>query len=314
MGLIIDTESTRKLIDMARALKAVEDIFHARARGQVTALPRRRLKGEQRQLNIMAAWHGGWRQFALRSYMGGTNTITLYNGRAGKLLAILNAAYLSSLRTGAVSGVAAKYLAPRQVEVLGIIGTGKQAVFQLEALVPVCRPIRILVYGRNPQRRATFIRKMNKELKLPVDACGELEELAATSDVLALATDSSTPILDRNQGFKDEILIITIGANSAVKHEVTTRLVEQMDSIVTDTIDAAKADSGDLIAACAAGVLNWEKVVPLEQTVSSPAGAARPKKILFQSNGIAEEDLAVGHYVLEQAKRKKLKGRAVTGI
>ena len=314
MALIIDAESTKKLIDMPRALKAVETVFRARARGQVTSLPRRRLRGDKRQLNLMAAWHSGWRQFALRAYMGGANTITLYNGRTGELQAVLNASYLSSLRTGAASGVAAQHLKPRQVEVLGIIGTGKQAVFQLLALAPVCRPKRVLIYGRNPQRRATFVRKMSQELRFALDAVSHLEEIAARSDVVALATDSSAPILDWGHPFKDDILVITIGANQAVKHEVTTRLVEQMDLVVTDTLDAAKTDSGDLIAACAAGALGWEQVVPLEQIVSQGFGAVRPKRILFQSNGIADEDLAVGHYVFEQAKRKKLKARAVTGI
>ena len=314
MALIIDAETTKKLIDMPRALEAVEAVFRARARGQVTGLPRRRLRGAKRQLNLMAAWHSGWQQFALRAYMGGANTITLYNGRTGELQSVLNASYLSSLRTGAASGVAAKYLRPRQVGVLGMIGTGKQAVFQLMALAPVCRPKRILVYGRNPQRRKTFVRKMNQEQGLALNACSHLEELAAASDVLVLATDSSSPILDWGHPFKDKILIVTIGANQAVKHEVTPRLVGQMDLVVTDTLDAAKSDSGDLIAAVAAGVLTWEKVVPLEQIVSQGIGARRPKRILFQSNGIAEEDLAAGHYVLEQAKRKKLKARVVTGI
>jgi ornithine cyclodeaminase len=226
----------------------------------------------------------------------------------------LNASYLSSLRTGAASGVAAKYLAPRKVEVLGIIGTGKQAVFQLAALVRACSAKQILIYGRNPHRRQLFMRSMNKELGLTLTECTSLVDIEARSDVLALATNSSTPILDWSHELKDEVLVVTIGANQPVKHEVTTKLVEQMDLVVTDTLDAAKTDSGDLIAACAAGALSWDQVLALEQVVVQKPSANLPKRILFQSNGIADEDLAVGHYVLEQAKRRKLKRREVTGI
>ncbi len=314
MAVIVGTQRTRKLIDMPQALRVVEDFFRARARGRAQSLSRRRLRGTSRQLNMMAAFHAGWQQFCLRAYVGGANTITLYNGRTGALQAILNASYLSSLRTGAASGVAAKYLAPQPAKTLGIIGTGKQAVFQLQALAKACAPKQILIYGRNPHRRQLFTREVSKELRLNLHDCPSLAEIEAQSDVLALATDSSTPILNWNNTLKDEVLVITIGANQPAKHEVTAELIAHMDLVVTDTVDAAKTDSGDLIAACAAGLLTWEDVLPLEQVVAHGAGAKRPKRILFQSNGIADEDLAVGHYVLEQAQRKKLKVRQISEI
>jgi ornithine cyclodeaminase/alanine dehydrogenase-like protein (mu-crystallin family) len=314
MAVIVGTQMTRKLIDMPRALRVVEDFFRARAEGRAQGLPRRRLRGTGRQLNMMAAFHAGWQQFCLRAYVGGANTITLYNGRTGALQAILNASYLSSLRTGAASGVAAKYLAPQPPDTLGIIGTGKQAVFQLQALTQACRPKQILIYGRNARRRRLFTRTMGKELGLDLRACASLTEIEAESDVLALATDSSTPILAWNNTLKDEVLVITIGANQAIKHEVAPDLIAHMDLVVTDTVDAARTDSGDLIEACRAGLLKWEDVLPLEQIVAHGAGAKRPKRILFQSNGIADEDLAVGHYVLEQIQRKKLKAREISEI
>jgi len=314
MAVIVGTEVTRKLIDMPQALKVVEDFFRARAEGRAQGLPRRRLRGTGRQLNMMAAFHAGWQQFCLRAYMGGANTITLYNGRTGALQAILNASYLSSLRTGAASGVAAKYLAPQPSDTLGIIGTGKQAVFQLQALARTLHPRQTLIYGRNARRRRLFTLAMSKQLGLDLRACDSLAEIEAESDVLALATDSSTPILTWNNTLKDEVLVITIGANQAIKHEVAPDLVAHMDLVVTDTVDAARTDSGDLIDACDAGLLRWEDVLPLEQIVTRGAGAKRPKRILFQSNGIADEDLAVGHYVLEQLRRKKVKARQTSEI
>jgi alanine dehydrogenase len=314
MAMIVGTEVTRKLIDMPQALKVVEDFFRARAEGRAQGLPRRRLRGTGRQLNMMAAFHAGWQQFCLRAYMGGANTITLYNGRTGALQAILNASYLSSLRTGAASGVAAKYLAPQPSDTLGIIGTGKQAVFQLQALARALRPRQTLIYGRNARRRRLFTLAMSKQLGLDLRACASLSEIEAESDVLALATDSSTPILTWNNTLKDEVLVITIGANQAIKHEVAPDVVAHMDLVVTDTVDAARTDSGDLIDACGAGLLKWEDVVALEQIVAHGAGAKRPQRILFQSNGIADEDLAVGHYVLEQLRRKKVRVRDATEI
>jgi ornithine cyclodeaminase/alanine dehydrogenase-like protein (mu-crystallin family) len=87
-----------------------------------------------------------------------------------------------------------------------------------------------------------------------------------------------------------------------------------MDLIVTDDLGTAKTDSGDLIAACEAGIIEWNKVIPLEKVVAAGSPQPRPRRILFQSNGIADEDLAVGLYVLRQAKRKKLKLREINEI
>ena len=111
MPRVIAEAETRKLIDMTQALRVVEQMFRYRASGKVLSLPRRRLSGRRRQLNVMAAWQADWELMGLRAYMGGANTITLYDGRSGEMILVLNARYLSSLRTGAASGVAAKYLA-----------------------------------------------------------------------------------------------------------------------------------------------------------------------------------------------------------
>ncbi|MBI3061261.1 MAG: hypothetical protein HYY83_04695, partial [Deltaproteobacteria bacterium] len=110
MALLIGEKETRRLIDMGRALTVVEKIFHDRASGKMRSLARRRLKASQKQLNVMAAWHAAWDLICLRAYAGKANTITLYNGRTGEIRAIIHMGYLSSLRTGAASGVAAKYL------------------------------------------------------------------------------------------------------------------------------------------------------------------------------------------------------------
>lgn len=313
MALIISEEKTRKLIDMRRALNVVEGIFQARAAGKVHSLPRRRLKGSQKQLNVMASWHEDWDLICLRAYAAGANTITLYNGRTGNMQAILNAGYLSSLRTGAASGVAAEYLAPAPTEILGLVGPGWQATFQLEAVSLSCSLKQVLVFGRNPKRSNTFIRQWAKKLPVDISEAASLEEIEEKSDILVLATDATAPLIHGGR-LKEEVLVITMGANQPVKHEVSTELIRQMDLVVTDDVPTAQNDSGDLIAACKAGILRWEDIVPLERIVASGRPTNRPKRILFQSNGIADEDLAVGRYVLEQVRKKRFKVRKVAEI
>ena len=113
---------------------------------------------------------------------------------------------------------------------------------------------------------------------------------------------------------KEEVLVASIGANSTVKHEVSQNLIRRMDLMVTDDIAAAKADSGDLVEACQTRIARWEDILPLEKIAADGVSQPRPRRIFFQSNGIADEDLAVGKFVLDQAKRKKMKLRQITEI
>jgi ornithine cyclodeaminase/alanine dehydrogenase-like protein (mu-crystallin family) len=313
MALIISEAQTRKLIDMPQAIKVLDRMFHDRAAGKMRSVPRRRLKGSDKQLNVMAAWHQEMDLICLRAYAAAANTITLYNGRTGQIQAIINMGYLSSLRTGAATGVAAKYLAPPQTKTLGVIGPGWQATFQVEAVANACPIERIVVWGRTPKRRKEFIKEMSKIVKADWREANTASEAETEADILIVATDAATPVA-HGAHLKEEVLIASIGANASVKHEVTNDLIRHMNYIVTDDLPTARIDSGDLIAACEFGILRWDGIVPLDSVVGHGAPTPRPKRILFQSNGIADEDLAVGKYVLDQAKRKKLKLREVTEI
>lgn len=313
MALIISEPQTRKLVDMPQAVALLDKMFRDRAAGKMRSVPRRRLKGSEKQLNMMAAWHQDMDLICLRSYAAEANTVTLYHGRKGGIQAIINMGFLSSLRTGAATGVAAKYLAPANSKVLGIVGPGWQATFQVEAVAAACRIEQVVVWGRTPKRRKDFIKQMSKVIKVDWHEALSVDEVEAAADILVVSTDSTTPVATGGS-LKEEVLVASIGANATVKHEVSNNLIRHMDLIVVDDLAAARADSGDLVEACQTRIARWEDIVPLEKFVAEGAPQPRPKRIFFQSNGIADEDLAVGKYVLDQAKRKKMKLREVTEI
>src|SRR3972149_662739 len=308
MALIISEAQPRKLIDRPTALKCVDKMFHDRAAGKLRSVPRRRLKGSEKQLNMMAAWHADYDLICPPSYAGEANTTTLYNGRSGGIQAIIDMSYLSSLRTGAATGVAAKYLAPSNAKTLGVIGPGWQATFQVEAIAHASPMERVFVWGRTPKRRRASIKHMSKIVKPDGREAASVSEVEGEADILVVSTDSATAI-SHGARLKEEVLVASIGANAAVKHEVSIDLIRRMNYVVTDDLPTARIDSGDLIAACEFGILRWESIVPLDHVVGRGAPHPRPKRFFFQSNGIADEDLAVGRYVLEQAKRKKFKMR-----
>ena len=171
----------------------------------------------------------------------------------------------------------------------------------------------VLVYGRNAARRKRFISAMRRKIGAEFKETSSLEEIEAQSDIIVLATLSKAPILEGNL-LNDDVLVISIGANQAVKREVSNNLIRRMDLIVTDDVPTAQMDSGDLIAAHDAGIVDWEKVLPLDRVVVEHDPINRPRKILFQSNGIADDALAVSHYVLNAIRRKRVKVPSLSAI
>ena len=142
---------------------------------------------------------------------------------------------------------------------------------------------------------------MSKVVKANWKEAETVDEVEAASDILVVRRTLRRPWL--RASLKEDVLVASIGANAVVKHEVSDNLIRHMDLIVTDDLPAARADSGDLIAACQSRIARWDDILPLEKTVADGVPQPRPKES-FQSNGIADEDLAVGRYVLEQAKKK----------
>src|ERR671911_65407 len=183
MALLIGEPQSKKLIDMPRAVNLLEKMFRERAAGKVPPPPRRRLRGKEKQLNIMAAWHQAYDLFCLRAYIAQANTITLYNGKSGQIQAIINMGYLSSLRTGAATGVAAKYLAPPNAHTLGVIGPGWQATFQVEAVAHACQIHRIVVFGRTPKRRQEFVKQVSKIVQAEWREASSVDEVEGESDI-----------------------------------------------------------------------------------------------------------------------------------
>ena len=239
MAVIISEPQTRKLIEMPQAVALLDKMFRDRAAGKMRSVPRRRLKGSEKQLNMMAAWHKDMDLICLRSYAAEANTITLYSGRTGAIQAIVNMGLLSSLRTGAATGVAAKYLAPANSKVLGIIGPGWQATFQVEAVAEACSIEQVVVYGRTPKRRKEFIKQMSKVVEADWKEVDSVDEAEAAADILVVSTDSTTPVAT-GTALKEEVLVASIGANATVKHEVSNSLIRRMDLIAVDDLPPPK--------------------------------------------------------------------------
>jgi ornithine cyclodeaminase/alanine dehydrogenase-like protein (mu-crystallin family) len=299
--LFLREKEVEGLLTPGDALEAVEGSFRRLARGVVDNRTRTRQRLEDGQYAVMACVDPELGYAGLKSYAWtetGTPFVVLLFSLAEptRLAAVIEADTLGRLRTGAASGVAARYLARREAASLGVIGCGRQAASQIaciRAALPALE--RVVAYCRSPERLTDFCRANDCEP-------AELHRDAADADIVVTATTSKDPVL-RGEWLREGALVCAVGANDPTHRELDNAVLERASFVCCDSRAQSLEESGDLIEPVQAGVLDWLEVHELQDVVSGEIqGRASPEDIvLFKSNGMAAWDLAVGARVLELA-------------
>jgi ornithine cyclodeaminase/alanine dehydrogenase-like protein (mu-crystallin family) len=303
MTLYLTEEEVAGLLPIEDAVAAVEECFLRLARGAIDNRPRARMPLEDGQFALMAAVDRELGFAGLKSYAwlpGGTPfVVVLFDTGAAELAAVIEADRLGQLRTGAASGVAAKYLARKGATTLGVIGCGWQAESQVAAIRAAVPSIeQTLVYCRNAERLAGFCK---------ANGCEQAESHrdAAAQDIVVTVTTSKDPVL-RGEWLREGALVCAVGANDASARELDNVVLERASFVCCDSREQARLESGDLIEPVERGVLDWLEVHELQEVVAGdvPGRQADEDIVLFKSNGIAAWDIAVGSRVLEQARER----------
>lgn len=301
-----------KLLDMPAAIAALESAFQAKADGQIVNRPRLRVPLRRGSYNILAA---GWTTGGMvghKSYLarpGGVPRpfhIQLYDADDGGALAILEAWTLSNIRTGAVSGLSARYMATPGGEV-AIIGSGLQAQTQLEAVVLATRASAARVYSRTAERRVQFAELMSKQLNIEVRPTESPQSCIDGAQTIVTITTSVEPVLKR-EWLSSGVHVIAAGNNSWMKSEVDVEAIEDFDVIAVDDVDQAKIECGELMRAAELGLFTWDQAVPLSDIVAGRrvARTSPADMTLFESQGIGLEDIAVAGLVYRRAVRARV--------
>ena len=301
MPLYLSEADVAALLDPADAVAAIEGCFRRMADGEVEIAPRRRLRLPEGALADMAASDlglglAGGKLYAATSE-GATFVVCLFDAETSALAAVIEADHLGCLRTGAASGVAAKYLAKRGARTLGVLGCGHQAVTQVacvRAAVPSIE--RVVAYCRTPERLAAFCERTGS-------GPGESHRDAGRQDVVVTITSSRDPVL-RGEWLAPGALVIAAGANVASRRELDNAVLERASFVCCDWLEQARLESGDLIDPVTAGVLDWLEVHELHEVVSGEIAGRQSDGdvVLFKSNGIAAFDVALGAEALRRAR------------
>lgn len=306
--LTIRETDVQLLLKMDELIPAVESAFRDWAHARATNNPRRRLHTPQGTLHLMsAAWFKrGYLAFkSYTSYPGGTHFhVMLYSVESGEPLALIEADYLGQMRTGAASGVATKYLAREDAEIVGILGSGWQAETQLKAVCQV-RPIKqVFVHSRDETHRHVFSERMSKELGIPVTPAQDAREAVQQADVVITITTAKEPILTADM-LKPGVHINAAGANSLARRELDTYAVTRCDRIFVDDVEQAKLEAAELLIPYESRRLAWERVQPLAGLIGGlvPGRGDSQEITLFKSLGIALEDVAAAALVYESVQK-----------
>src|SRR5690349_2964170 len=158
----------RQLLTMKDAVRLVEDALRARAEGRATDVPRVRTRVPQGTLHVLEAAASELNRIGYKAYYSSpTGTryhVHLYDMAQGPLDAIVEASHLGMVRTGAASGVASRYLAREDASVVAMLGAGKQAYGQLEAVCAVRQIREVRVWSRKRETSRAFIDAMSSRL------------------------------------------------------------------------------------------------------------------------------------------------------
>jgi alanine dehydrogenase len=291
------------LLSPRDAIDAIDACFHRLARGAIDNRPRTRQKVEGGVFAVMSAVDQELHLAGVKTYAwvpGGTPfVVCLFDVERGELAAVVEADKLGQLRTGAASAVAAKYLARKGAESLGVLGCGWQARSQVACIREAVPTIeRVVAYCRTEESLDRFCEEVGAE-------AGETHRDAGEQDVVVTVTTSRDPVL-RGEWLQPGALVCAVGANDRRARELDNAVIERGSFVCCDSREQAKLESGDLIEPVEQGMLDWLEVHELQEVVAGELqGRQGPDDIvLFKSNGIAAWDVAAAALVVERAREQ----------
>lgn len=307
-------------LTMALTLKIVEETFTLHAQGKIN-MPHKTVldlgERERGRINAMPSyvggdydvcgikWISGFPQNPVKHRLPrGIGLLVVNDSWTGVPLAIMDATLISAMRTGAVTGVGAKYLANKNSEIVAVIGAGVQARTQLEALIPFLPSLKLVrVYDINLEASKTLATEMEQVLGVEFDVVEDPQSAVEGADVVVTITVADEPIV-KNAWMKPGSLFVHVGSYQEEEEEVVTH----SNKIVVDDWEAVLHRETPILAKMyLSGELSEEDIYSsLGEIVhgEKPGRESADERIFFAPIGMAMEDVAVALEIYRRAKEK----------
>jgi len=223
--------------------------------------------------------------------------IVLLNEETGELKALMDAGYLTALRTGAISGLATKYFSSENATHLSLIGAGVQAHTQLEGVTAV-RPIKkISVWSLDFESAKNFAKQYEK--KYEITPCNSISEAVKDADVICTATGSTESLIFL-EDIKPNAHINGIGSHTKAMREIDKGVLSEA-VVIVDQVEAALSEAGEIIHAIEERALKKDSLIELGQWLLNKERDYKNRLSVFKSVGLAIQDLSVANMVFRKA-------------
>lgn len=234
-------------------------------------------------------------------------TVLLQDASTGQVICIMDGGYLTAVRTGAVSGLATRYLAREdEGQVVSIYGAGVQARMQLWAVCEVRDVTRAMVSDLVPEAAYSFANEMSDTLGIPVEVQDD-EGALLEADIICAATSSPDPIFDGSK-VKEGTHINGIGSHAPATREMDGEIVKR-SLLIADSYEACLNEAGDIMIPISEGVIDENHIhAELAEIVAGQkeSRTSADQITLFKSNGLAIQDAATAKLVYERAREQKI--------
>ena len=307
MALFLTENDVKQVLTATMALEAVESAHRDLALGQAQDTPRARTRLPQTVLHILQGALPAQGVLGYKAYTsnrsGNRFLVHLFDAATGSLLAVIEADYMGMIRTGAASGVAAKWLARPDAKVAGVFGAGWQAEGHVRAICAALPLERVKVFSRNADKLAAFCRRMSEVTGVLVVPAASAEDAVRGSDLIGTITTAAQPLFDADW-LEPGTHINAAGSNALIRQELSEATLKRAALIAVDAVPTALAEAGDLLPLLEKGRLHSRQLVELgDIIIGQRAGRTSTEQItVFESQGMAIQDLAVGLRVLAAAR------------
>jgi ornithine cyclodeaminase/alanine dehydrogenase-like protein (mu-crystallin family) len=236
-------------------------------------------------------------------YSSHLGLVLLFEAEHGCPVALLDAAEITAIRTAAASGLATRLLARPEAGDLALLGAGEQARSHLEAMLAVRTLRRIRVWARDSDKAAAFADAEGARHRITIGRSATVREAVAGADIICTVTKAREPILLGEQ-LTAGVHLNVVGSSIATTAEIDTPAVVKSRFFV-DYRESTVNEGGEYLRALRAGAITPEHILGEIGEVANGTKIGRQSLsdvTLYKSLGIAPQDLASAHYVLEKAR------------
>lgn len=237
-----------------------------------------------------------------------SGVVALFDGTSGHPYALLEAGYLTDLRTGAGTGLAARYLARPDSRTVAIIGAGRVARNQLWALAELFDLEAVFLSTRGAQRADDFIKRMRAmggRVPRDIRLVESRERAVRDADIVVAATTSESPVFS-GEWLKPGSFVAAVGAYEATMREVDSETIRRASNLVVDSRTDCLDHAGDLVIPISEGIIRREQVAEISELVAGkrPSRGSASEITYYKSIGVPIQDLITAQHMARRAAER----------